>query len=546
MLDMAIYGMVFLGAALMVYNVYNYIQYSRHLQEQSDLETERNILYLPLILLVCFLIGYLVVGIFGKPDLVMAGILFGGSIFVYVIFLFMRRITDKIKANEQLAIELRSAEESNRAKASFLANMSHEMRTPMNAIIGLDTIALRNPDLSDQTRDQLEKIGTSAQYLQSLIDDMLDMGRIESQQQRQMPQVPFSLSDLVEQLNVVTKVRCVEKGLEYRSFAVGALSPSYLGDPSQLRRVLSSMLDNAVKFTPAPGTVSFVTEHYSSEGGKHQLRFMIIDTGIGIDKDFLPKLFEPFAMEDASATNTYGGAGLDLAVAKGIIDLMGGSISVKSEKDVGSTFIVSVDLDPCEAPAKDVDNADDATAEDTTSAAAPTAAVDATGADDAGTGGADIIDAIDAAGHVATLAPALGATEGSTSIAGKHVLIVDDIDINAEILADLLDLEEVTSEHAENGQVAVDLFAASEPGHFDAIFMDLRMPVMDGYEATRAIRALDRADAKTIPILALTANAFEEDREHALEAGMDVHLAKPVDADLLYETLGQLVSQEKG
>lgn len=261
-------------------------------------------------------------------------------------------------------------------------------------------------------------------------------------------------------------------------------------DELRLKQVLINILGNAVKFTPAPGTVTAHVEREDDIDGVSTLRFTITDTGIGMDKAFLPKLFEAFSQEDVTATSRYGGSGLGMAITKNMVDLMGGRIEVDSEKGHGTTFTVHIPLR----------KADDA-----------------------------------------QIAPKREHVGKDFSLIGLRILIVEDMEMNADILADLLELEGASTEWAQNGQIAVDLFDQSEEGHFDAILMDMRMPVMDGTTAARTIRLLDRPDAATIPIIALTANAFEEDVKNCLQAGMDAHLSKPVDVDQLVELLGRML-----
>lgn len=498
-MSLAVYVMVYLGSALMVYNIWSYVRYTEHVSKKGDWGSEARILYIPIVLLSFFLLGYLGIGIFGNPDLLVASILFGGSIFVCIIFRLIDRITKRIQENEQLEASLMAARQSNANKTSFLASVSHEMRTPMNAIVGLDTLALANPDLSDVTRNQLTQIGLSAQYLQSLINNVLDMSGIESGE-LQLKAEPFALGKILEQVNVIIRVQCDQKGLTYHPSVAAGMDTRFVGDGMRVRQVLLSVLQNAVKFTPEPGSVTFVTEQIASDGERRTLRFTVTDTGIGMDQEFIPKLFEAFMQEDATTTNRYGGSGLGLALTKRLVDLMDGDIEVVSAKGAGSTFRITMTLGACAEP----------------EAPEPEAGAEQAAAEE---------------------------PLGPVGIAGKRVLVVDDIDLNAEILEDLLDLEEAATDRAENGQVAVDLFRQSEVGYYDAVLMDLRMPVMDGFDATRAIRALDRPDAQQVPILAVTANVGEEDQRKALEAGMNVHLAKPVDADELYATLGMVIAQ---
>ena len=301
---------------------------------------------------------------------------------------------------------------------------------------------------------------------------------------------PFSLTEALEQVNAITQTICEEKGLHYR-FALGdGVAGSYIGDAMELKKVLLSILDNAVKYTDAPGTVTLDTSCAEAGESVKTLRFAVTDTGIGIDREFLAHIFDAFTQEDDSSTSRFGGSGLSLTVTKNIVELMGGTIDVKSEKNVGSTFTVTIPLRCAEEEAAD-EKAEE---------------------------------------------------EKTVPLDGRRILIVEDLPENAEIVQDLLELEGVETEHAENGQIAVDMFSSSPRDYYDAILMDLRMPVMDGLEATRQIRALERPDAKTVPIVALTANAFESDVRASLDAGMNAHLAKPTDANMLYAALKRQIA----
>ncbi len=475
--------MILAGSALMVYNIYGFIRFLIFLQNEKAWGDNTRILTFPIVLLVLFLIGYLIVGLFGNPDIIMAGILFGGSIFVFVMYRMLNGITHRILENERLEAELIASEKSSQAKTEFLATISHEMRTPLNVILGLDRKALNNPDNPAETIEQLEKIGQSANYLLSLINNILDMQQIESGEFVIANEV-FAMKKSIEQVDTITNTLCEIKGLEYDSSFCDEISGCYIGDAAHLRQVLLSILDNAVKYTDVSGTVKFtVSCEPNGEEAADIFFFRVEDNGIGISEDFLPKLFGVFGLEDNSSTRRYGGSGLSLAVARNIIDRMNGTITVESEKGEGSVFTVKLPLKRGEE----------------------------------------------------TEAAVMEEQDGV--LAGHRVLVAEDIPENAEIVADLLDLEQVKTEHAENGQKALEMFEKAPENYYDAILMDLRMPVMDGLEATRRIRALDRADAKTIPIIALTANAFESDVKQSFEAGMNAHLAKPADSDLLYAEL---------
>ena len=409
--DWLIYGMVYAGSALMVYNIIRYIRYELRLQKDSKWEKERQVLYLPIFLLVMFLFGYLAIGLFGHPDIIVSGILFGGSVFVFVIFGLLQQITDRIQESERLEADLRVAKESSRVKTTFLSSMSHEMRTPLNAIMGLDALALQNPDLPPETRSQLEKVGDSAKHLLDMINNILDMKSIEAGSLT-LKEEEFSLRQTLELAGIITKNRCEEKGLTYESRFADALDDYYVGDETMLKHALLNVLGNAVKFTPAPGSVTFTVEQTVSVGPSRELRFIISDTGVGIDKNLLPNLFTPFTIGDTSNTNRYSGSGLGLALSKRVTEMMGGGIAVESKKGQGSTFTLTVRL-----------KASDRKAEQ-----------------------------------------AADSAEGETQLSGLKVLIVEDIDLNAEIVADLLDMEGISSDRAENGRKCVDIMRAAEGG----------------------------------------------------------------------------------
>lgn len=400
-----------------------------------------------------------------------------------------RETREQLEQNRALTEALARAEEASAAKTAFLSSMSHEMRTPMNAIIGLDKIALHDPNISPRTRDELEKIGSSARHLLSLINDILDMSRIESGRMV-LKKEEFVFRDFLDQITTIINGQCKDKGLEFVYSNNGPLDECFTGDDLRLKQIIINILGNAVKFTDAPGCITFTVEQNDLSDDVKMLKFTIKDTGIGMSASFIPRLFEPFCQENATTTNRYGGSGLGMAITKNMVDLMGGTIEVESEKGCGTTFTVCIPLQRANLT-KTMDTAQD--------------------------------------------------EETTCSLAGLNVLIADDMSLNAEVLADLLEIEGITSEWAQNGQRAVEMFAKSEEGSYAAILMDMRMPVMDGLTAAREIRALPRPDAKRIPIIALTANAFEEDVKSCLQAGMDAHISKPVDIDQLVQLLGRML-----
>lgn len=577
MLPVVIHGMIYCGAALMVYNIYGFIHFARFVRNLKSWKGSSFVLYVPIVLLIFFLFGYLFVGFLGDPDLIMAGILFGGSIFVFIIYKLLISIVRRIVEAEQMEARYLATKESDRVKSSFLANMSHEMRTPINVIHGLAIIALRDSSLSAKTRRSLEKIELSAKHFSGLINMILDMNRIENGQIA-VNDKEFSLDDSLKQVNAIANTLCEGKGLAYEAVIPDDAAGLFRGDAPKLREVLLSLIENSVKYTHAPGDIRLITEigpvenaeDHPGEGSgpgrkdtgspdpdsrretvdiqadiqKSRLcRFTVTDTGIGIDADFLPHVFEAFSREDASSTTRYGGSGLGLAITKGTVELMGGTITAESEKGVGSSFTVTIPLGY--VPAAETAGAggpfiDTELSESPLGVCQEDIPADHPDADE-GLSGDESPAALPQAENRRTDTPA-AEEGGSFSLSGRRILVAEDIPENAEIVTDLLDLEGVETEHAVNGKEALDMAAQADAGYYDAILMDMRMPVMDGLEAARRIRALNRPDAKTIPIIALTANAFDSDVSAVLDAGMNAHLSKPIDPDLLYGTLKQFIS----
>ena len=531
---------------------------------------------------------------------------------------------DSLAKNAALSDDLKTAEEASKAKTIFLSSMSHEIRTPMNAIIGLDSLALNEKDLSPKTRDYLEKIGSSAEHLLGLINDILDMSRIENGRLA-IRNEEFSFSKMLEQVNTIASGQCNEKGLEYNCHIKGHIDDYYIGDDMKIRQVLINILGNAVKFTPKGGKVELTAEKTASFDKKSTLRFTISDTGIGMSKEYLPKLFEAFSQENASSTNKYGSSGLGMAITKSIVEMMNGKIEVESEKDKGTTFTVTLTLQDSERkPENDgeieihpnemtvlVIDDDEVAAEhaklvlENAGIAVETAlsgsqAVEmvkvrharreaynliivdwkmpemdglettrqirkVTGDESAiiiltAYNWDDILEEAFAAGVDSFIAKPIFSEalidefknalkkkqmkieKKKADLTGKRVLLAEDMDVNAQIMMEVLKMREIEADHAENGKIALEMFKNHEEGYYSAILMDMRMPEMDGLEATAAIRKLDRADAKQIPIIALTANAFDEDVQRSLQAGLNAHLSKPVQPDVLFETLEELIS----
>ena len=530
---------------------------------------------------------------------------------------------DTMAKNKTLAEALDAAEQANKAKTAFLSSMSHEIRTPMNAIIGLNSLALRDDTLTEDTREYLEKIGGSARHLLGLINDILDMSRIESGR-LVVRKEEFSFSNMLEQINTMVMSQCKEKGLTYECHVTGGVSDYYIGDDMKLKQVLINILSNAIKFTDAPGSVSLSVERTAVYGDHSTLRLTVKDTGIGMDKSFLPKIFDTFTQEDSSRNNKYGSTGLGMAITKNIVELMNGTISVDSEKGVGTEFNVVVTLTNCDhqySAASCINPRDmKILVVDDEEVAAEHARIvlDEAGinADTCHSGKEALnmlevchakhepynlvlldwkmpeMDGIDVARQIrqrydkettviiltsfnwdeimdealhagvdSFLAKPLFASnvideferiarknsmslfkaKERADLKGRRILMAEDVEINAEIMEQIIMVRGAEIDHAVNGKVAVEMFSGSEEGYYDAILMDVRMPEMDGLAATEAIRALDRPDAKKIPIIAMTANAFDEDVQRSLQVGMNAHLSKPVEPDRLYQTLEELI-----
>ncbi len=412
---------------------------------------------------------------------------------------------ESMAKSNALSDALKAAEEASKAKTIFLSNMSHEIRTPMNAIIGLDKLALNDPNLSDVTRDYLEKMGSSADHLLSLINDVLDMSRIESGRMV-LHKDRFDFYEMIDQVKTMFAAQCQDKGLEFTCDVSENIERFFTGDDMKLRQVLINILGNAVKFTPKGGSVGFEAEKTAEYDGKSTLQFIISDTGIGMSEEYVPKIFDTFSQENDSSANKYGSSGLGMAISKNIVELMNGHIEVKSKKDEGTVFTVTVTLADAD---EDADGTD--------------ATLDKTSSERKGEEGAGKSD------------------EAPHNLSGLRILVAEDMDINAQIMISVLEMRNIHADHASDGEIALEMFESKPEGYYAAILMDMRMPHMDGLKATQRIRAMDRADAATIPIIALTANAFDEDVQKSMQAGLNAHLSKPVEPDILFRTLEELV-----
>ena len=532
------------------------------------------------------------------------------------------QMRDTIAKNMALADALASAEEANKEKTSFLSGMSHEIRTPMNAIIGLSSLALRDESLSAQTRDYLRKMGDSAGDLLRLIDDILEMSRIESGSMVLNPE-PFSLTSMLEQINLMLTSQCEKKGISYDFQLLNLVDTSYIGDEAKLKDVLINILSDSATYTKTSGSIRLTVEKTEKYQDLTTLRFGI--RCIGIDQDHISRIIEALSQNAENSAFRYNSTGLETAITKQIVEMMNGSIDIECKKDSECYTMVTVTLKNCDQPASDQNTVlnphalyvlvvdDDPIAAEHTRLVLKEAGIRS----DCCTSGEEALQMIELqhASHTPYNLvlmdwnmPGMSGKEASekiqeqygqettvivltaynwddiredahhggvnnfltkpldadnilrdferiarrndldlfmekprASLAGRRILLAEDVEINAQIIIDLLNMEQIETDHAMNGKTALEMYEKSPEDTYAAILMDMRMPQMDGPEATRAIRALDRKDAKKIPIIALTANAFDADVQLALHSGMNGCLRKPVDLDELTQLLGELI-----
>ena len=401
----------------------------------------------------------------------------------------LTQANDEMQRAQDIAAEaLQSAERASKAKTDFLSNMSHDIRTPMNAIVGLTALMENELDEPEKLADHLGKLKSSGQLLLGIINNILDMSRIESGKTT-LTIEPMDLSHQLDQLNTMI---FSQANVKKQTFTVSThiQHKNLLADPTRLNQVLMNILSNAVKYTPQGGHIRFEAEELPRNDHYAKYRFIVQDDGIGMSAAYQKTLFDPFTREEKSGTNRVQGTGLGMAITKSIIDLMGGTIRVESATGKGTRFEVVLEF-PIDAEADKVQTA-----------------------------------------------PALPEeAEAVSPLSGMNFLCAEDNAINAEILELLLETKGARCTICSNGQEIVDAFASVKPGEYDMILMDVQMPVMDGLEATRRIRSGENPLGRTIPILAMTANAFLEDMQKSRDAGMDEHLSKPVDINALEQTV---------
>ena len=406
---------------------------------------------------------------------------------MFVMLLLIRRTFDRIQENEQLEVRLAAAEEASKAKTFFLSNMSHDIRTPLNAIIGYATLANRDGVTAEEKSGFIDKIEKASRQLLDIVNDVLDMSRIESGKIDLEP-TRVNLENCVQEAHDLVRVQLETKKIDL-AVSCDVSHKWVLCDKVMLDRALVNLLCYAGKFTKENGSVSLLLRELAAGDGTGSYEIRIKDTGIGMSPEFAERLFTPFERERTSTVSRIQGTGLGLAITKSIVDMMGGEITVQTEKGKGTEFTITVDF-PLAEPEEEISS------------------------------GEEVI-----------------------SFEGMRALLVEDNMINMEIAQMLLEQAGFLIETAENGKIALEMTAASEQGYYDVILMDVQMPVMDGYMATQAIRALPDSGLAGIPIIAMTANAFQEDIKKAEEVGMNGHIAKPLDVSSMKATLQHVLKR---
>ena len=393
-------------------------------------------------------------------------------------YLFLIDIAERLSFEEKLFETASEAFQASQAKSEFLSRMSHEIRTPLNTIIGMTQIGLRDRN-TEKASEVLPRIEVASRHLLGIINDILDMSKIEAGMLT-LSESAFNLDVALRTVCQIIEGRALEKNIEFNVIQEGVEHIQLIGDGMRLNQSLLNLLSNAIKFTGKGGQVSLRICEKQCENDKAHFSFTVTDTGIGMTEEQMQRLFRPFEQTASHIATRYGGTGLGLAITHNIAEMMGGSVGVESKQGIGSSFCLEL---PFEV------NSDRSSYEGESSV------------------------------------PVVG----TITLNGSRILLVDDVDINRLIVEEMLSDTGIAIDQAENGQSAVDIFQASPFGYYQLILMDVQMPLLDGYEATREIRSLPRSDAKSIPIVALTANAFKEDIEKAISSGMNAHLAKPID-----------------
>ena len=407
----------------------------------------------------------------------------------------LKESNQKLEETQNTVAEaLAAAKAASKAKSDFLANMSHDIRTPMNAIIGMTALIEHDAESPEKIREYTKKVNNSSQHLLGLINEVLDMSKIESGK-LVLNSAEFDLKELLEQVEAGFRPQMNAKGQKF-SITINQISHNWLiGDNVRVLQILNNLLSNSFKYTPMKGQIRLDVEELKQTSHNYaKICFRVSDNGIGMSSEYLSRIYDSFSREERTTVNTIQGTGLGMSIVKSLVDLMGGSINVDSIQGKGTQFVVVLDFKISERNEKREEK------------------------------------------------PETVELDENTGLKGMHFLCAEDNELNAEILSELLEIEGASCEICENGQVIVERFEQSKPGEFDMILMDVQMPIMNGYEATKAIRNGTHPLAKTIPIIAMTANAFSEDIQNSLNVGMDAHVSKPVDMKTLIKTVHSIQS----
>ena len=407
----------------------------------------------------------------------------------------MEVVNQKLKKAKNVATEaLQTAENANKAKTDFLSNMSHDIRTPMNAIIGMTSLIRHDAGNKAKVIEYADKIDISSQHLLGIINDVLDMSKIEAGK-TVFKYSDFSILDFIQELDTIFHSQIYEKHQTFTIIKENIQHEWVNGDQVHLMQIFSNLLSNAIKYTQEGGKIQLLVEECETKSSVYaKYRFLVSDNGMGMSADFKDTIFDAFTRAESSLTNKIQGTGLGMAITKNLVEAMGGTIDVESELGQGSCFEVLLDLK---------------IAEDITVALAAQEETD---------------------------------EQDGNILQGMRFLCAEDNELNAEILTELLKIEGAECTICENGEEVLKAFEQSAPGDYDMILMDVQMPVMNGYEATKAIRRSSHELAKTIPIIAMTANAFSEDIQHSFAAGMNAHVSKPVEMKMLEKTIRSIKS----
>lgn len=469
---------------------------------------------------------------------------------IFIGYAMIIRQKNRLLAREKSSTEqaLRLAEEASLAKSEFLSRMSHEIRTPLNGIIGMNHIAMHNLENREKVMDCLHKVELSSGQLLSLLNDVLDMTKVESGK-IELCVERMEFGTMLEQLAAIAGSQAAEKNIDFRMETEMDRDAAYLGDSLRISQIINNLLSNAFKFTEPGGRVSLRVRETDVREGLRRLQFTVEDTGCGIREENKEKIFRPFEQECSATAKKYGGTGLGLAISRRLAELMGGKLTVESRLGEGSCFTVEIPLweagdgEPALQGAGQKEREPENPSQGAAHSVHQGNGQDNPAPEVSPEENGDLQDN-GAPADTGTPADTEAVKPEGRAFEGKRILIVEDNELNREIASEFIHMMGAESETAEDGKKAVEKFAASPVGYYDMILMDILMPEMGGYEASGLIRSMERRDAGTVPILAMTANAFAEDVEKSRQAGMNAHISKPVSAELLYAQMDRFFRKE--